>query len=89
MSAHTEKCKIGDKRLRKKFVWLTFCTGYVVFLEEIIVEEEYREKFLWKIESQNVEPTYYWKVIKKWTVEQFENKHGKFKEELIKKHRRF
>ena len=84
MGHHTKECRIGERRLIKKFAWLTFCRGFVILWEDIIVEQVYDEKMVKSFFSE--EPSYHWKTIKKWTVEEFERKHGQFREENVKAH---
>ena len=87
MSHHTKECNIGERRLRKKFAWFSICGGYIVFFEQIIVEEEYREKPTWE-SVKDIVVDYHWKIVKKWTLKQFEDKHGSFDENKAKEHKR-
>jgi len=56
----------------------------MVFFEDIIVEQEYREKPAWGfLVDEAID--YHWKTTKKWTVEDFEKRYGPFLENYSEK----
>ena len=86
MSGHTEKCKLGQRRLIKRYKWFDVARGHIVFFENIVYEQVYSEKEKHNIFGSTNGTRYHWKTTKKWPLDIFEAKHGKFKPELVKDH---
>jgi len=87
MAHHTKECKLGQTRLIKKFVWFALARGYMIFFEDIIVEQRYEENLNKNIHGEIV-ASYHWKDTKRWTIEQFEEKHGEFDKSKVKDRKR-